>query len=123
MAEGVSSNSSVPDALGERERPGGGDARPEDLLPRAELPEVLLSEDVAKLLRITLGAARKLIARGDCGPHSRLGRRLVVRRDTFLETLKIRESLSMGTRRARPIPQPRAETMEFLRGKRKRGRG
>ena len=55
------------------------------------LPEILLAEDIARLLGVSVGAARKLIAKGDCGPFARVGRRLVIRREAFLESLRERE--------------------------------
>jgi hypothetical protein len=58
---------------------------------RSNLPEVLRVEDVAAVFGVKLGAARKAIVRGWCGPYSRVGRRLFVRRESFLAAFKSRE--------------------------------
>ena len=58
-----------------------------------QLPTLLLSHDVAQLLGISRSAARKAIRRGDLGPYVRLNkRRLAVLRDSFLESLRARET-------------------------------
>jgi hypothetical protein len=59
---------------------------------RAALPEVLFTPDIRAALRLaTDGAARRAVRRGDCGPYLRLGRRLAVRRESFLRALASRE--------------------------------
>ncbi len=59
-----------------------------DLVQRAALPEILFAPDVGTALGLTVSAARKAILRGDCGPYLRIGRRLAVRRDSFLAALR-----------------------------------
>lgn len=51
---------------------------------RACLPEILLVRDVAVALQLTPSGARQAIRRGDCGPYTRIGRRLAVLRESFL---------------------------------------
>lgn len=58
------------------------------LVRRAALPEILLVPDVGLAFGLTPSAARKAILRGDCGPYLRIGRRLAVRRDSFLAALR-----------------------------------
>ncbi len=60
---------------------------PNETARRATLPEVLLSEDVATVLKITPSSARRLIREGRLGPFVRLGRRLAIRKETFLDHL------------------------------------
>ena len=84
---------------------------------RACLPELLLVPDVALALDISRSGARKAIVRGDFGPFLRLCRRLAVRRESFLETLRAREALEAPPRfsvlkrgafsraRSRPVAQ------------------
>jgi hypothetical protein len=68
------------------------DAAAASTMRRGLLPEVLLSEDVAAVLKIGVPAARRVIRSGVCGPHIRLGRRLAVRRVAFLAALAERET-------------------------------
>ena len=46
-----------------------------------ELPEILVVEDIAELLGISAGAARRLVSRGACEPYSRLGKNGMTGRD------------------------------------------
>lgn len=59
---------------------------------RAALPEVLFVPDLALALGgLTPSATRRAVLRGDCGRFVRLGRRLAVRREAFLDALAARE--------------------------------
>jgi hypothetical protein len=58
-----------------------------DDVRRACLPEVLLIPDLAAVLGVGESAARKAVLRGGCGPFVRLGRRIAVRRESFLAHL------------------------------------
>jgi len=62
-----------------------------EAVTRAALPEILFVPDITLALRIRASAARKAILRGDCGPYLRLGRRLAVRRESFMAALADRE--------------------------------
>lgn len=56
------------------------------------LPVILSAEDAAVHLHLkTLSAARRAIRSGRCGPYSRFGRRLLVRKESFLEALRAHE--------------------------------
>ena len=60
---------------------------------RELLPALLLIPDIAQLLGVSRSAARKAVLRGDLGPYVRLNkRRLAVLRDSFLESLRARET-------------------------------
>jgi len=61
------------------------------LVRRAALPEIMFALDVATAFGLTASAARKAILRGYCGPYFRIGRRLAVRRESFLATLREHE--------------------------------
>lgn len=61
------------------------------LVRRAALPEILLVPDIALVYGLTDSAARKAILRGDCGRYVRIGRRLAVRRESFLAALEANE--------------------------------
>ncbi len=61
------------------------------LVRRAALPEILFVPDVGLVYGLTDSAARKAILRGDCGPYVRIGRRLAVRRESFLAALEANE--------------------------------
>jgi len=61
------------------------------LVRRAALPEILFVPDVGLAFGLVLSAARKAILRGDCGPYLRIGRRLAVRRESFLAALRGQE--------------------------------
>jgi len=89
---------------------------------RGVLPEVMFVPDVALALAVKPSAARKAILRGDCGPYLRLGRRLAVRRESFLATLAAREVLpECPTRLGRP-PAPSPKYLKLLKS-RKKGAG
>ncbi len=80
-------------------------SHPHDLtVRRACLPELLLVPDVALALSLSHSAARRVILRGDCGPYSRIGRRLAVRRESFLAALE-----------ARQVSPARRATLQLLR--------
>lgn len=57
------------------------------------LPEILTAEDVAQVARVSVSTARRQIRSGSCGPWTRMGRRLVVRREAFLEAIRAREEM------------------------------
>jgi len=61
------------------------------LVLRAALPEILFVLDIGLAYGLTPSAARKAILRGDCGPYFRIGRRLAVRRESFLAALREQE--------------------------------
>ena len=88
-AEGLHEEYSLPEA--------GNERNPSDTPRQVEgrragdLPEILIVEDLAVILKIGLPAARALVRSGACGPFSRLGRRMVLRRDSFLATLEASE--------------------------------
>ena len=83
-------------------------ARPAaDTGARSELPLVLLTEDVAAVLGLqTASAARRCILRGEVGPYIRRGRRLLLRREAFLEALRQRE-VHPGESRPRGALRPK----------------
>ena len=58
---------------------------------RACLPEILFVPDIALTLLLSHSAARRAILRGECGPYSRIGLRLAVRRESFLAALEARQ--------------------------------
>lgn len=59
---------------------------------RACLPEVMFIPDVRLALGgVSESSARRAILGGDCGPYLRIGRRLAVRRESFLAALAARE--------------------------------
>ena len=58
-----------------------------DTVRRAALPEVMFVPDVALALQVSFPTARLCIRRGDCGPHFRIGRKLAVLRESFLDAL------------------------------------
>ena len=66
---------------------------------RAALPEILFTPDLALALGgISESAARRIVLRGDCGPHVRIGRRLAVRRESLLDAFAERETGAGGRR-------------------------
>lgn len=62
----------------------------------AALPEILTVEDVAQIAHVSVSTARRQIRSGSCGPWTRMGRRLVVRREAFLEAIRAREEMRRG---------------------------
>lgn len=62
-----------------------------EVVLRATLPLVMFVPDVALALQVTPATARRAILAGRCGPYSRIGRRLVVRRDALLAAIAERE--------------------------------
>jgi excisionase family DNA binding protein len=56
-------------------------------LPPTELPIVLVAEDIARVLRVTVVHARRLLASGAI-PSRRRGRRRYVRREDLLHHLR-----------------------------------
>lgn len=74
---------------------------------RFDLPLVLLAEDVARALGLkSASAARRCILRGEVGPYIRRGRRLLLRREAFLEALRQRE-VHPGESHPRGAPRPK----------------
>jgi hypothetical protein len=65
----------------------------ENAVARAALPELMFIPDVAVALCVGKPAARRLVLRGDCGPYIRVGRRLAVLRESFLQALESRQEL------------------------------
>lgn len=61
------------------------------LVHRAALPEVMFVADVAVALQLSPSSVRRAVLRGECGPYFRVGRRLGVRRESFLNALARRE--------------------------------
>ncbi len=74
----------------------------EDAVTRAALPEVMFVSDVAVALRVGEDTARRIVLRGECGAYLRLGGRIAVLRETFLDTLQQRQVLPG------PMPAPRS---------------
>jgi hypothetical protein len=61
-------------------------------LGRVVLPEILFASDVARALALqSSSAARRVILAGRAGPYVRIGRRLAVRRASFLAHLQTTE--------------------------------
>src|SRR5688572_5360276 len=59
---------------------------------RACLPEILFTPDVALAFGgVSPATARRRLLDGTCGPIMRIGRRLAVRREAFLDALAARE--------------------------------
>ena len=86
------------------------------------LPELVVAEDIAEMLRVTRSAVHKMAARGELGRFFSLGRRRFVwRREALLEALAEREH---SQRRASngALPPPKPETLEVLRRGRSRSR-
>lgn len=72
--------------------PPGGDGGHDETVRRAALPEIMFCPDLGLALGgITPSAARRAVLRGECGPYLRLGRRIAVRRESFLAALAERE--------------------------------
>lgn len=59
-------------------------------LCRAALPEVMFVPDIALALRCGPSTARTALRAGACGPTIRLGRRIAVLRESFLDALRDR---------------------------------
>ena len=93
-----------------------------EAVTRAALPELLFIPDIALALGVTEGAARKAVLRGDCGTYIRLGRRLAVRRESFLAALEAREIDPVRLPVPHKIPQPSPRLTALLKQQRKRGR-
>ena len=99
--------------------PGEGAVKSDSHGISQELPPILLVEDMARIFRLTLGAARKMILRNDCGPFVRIGRRLAIRREVFLEHVKRLEAGFAGP----PSRSPKRDAevansiLDSLRGK------
>jgi hypothetical protein len=89
----------------------------DDVGRRAALPEVMLLPDLALALGVTPSAARRIVLRGEIGPYSRVGRRIVVRRAAFLAALEARE-----VRPEPPLPPPVPEAPEWAKELLRRGR-
>jgi hypothetical protein len=92
------------------------------IVQRAALPEILLVPDVALALGVKHSAARKAILRGDCGPFIRVGRRLGVLRDSFLETLAARQQEPERPPSRPEIPAPKPEYLQLLQSRKRRPR-
>ena len=81
------------------------------------LSGILFVSDLAQVLQLTPGAIRKMLHRGELGPYFYIGRRLAVRRESLIATLKAREITPPGTNpppATRPTPD-----REFLKKLRK----
>ncbi len=63
----------------------------QEAIQRAFLPPILFVPHIAEVFGIGASAARKVIQRGDCGPFFRVGRRLAIRRESFVAALQARE--------------------------------
>ena len=59
-----------------------------ETLKRSCIPEVLLCEDVALVLRLKVAKAARLIRSGALGPYAEVGGQLAIRRRAFLESLR-----------------------------------
>ena len=76
-------------------------------LSALEDPILLFVDDLSDILKLTRGAVRKAIQRGEFGPYLYIGRRLAVRRESFVAALKAREIAppkAGHSRATRPIP-------------------
>src|SRR5262245_37123079 len=58
---------------------------------RAALPEILLIADLALAFRMTPSGTARAVHRGLFGPWGRVGRKIVLRRESVLATLRSRE--------------------------------
>jgi hypothetical protein len=67
-------------------------ARLTTILRRAALPELMFTDDIALAMKMKVAAARQAVLQGRYGPYSRDGRRLVVRREAFLEAREALEA-------------------------------
>lgn len=76
---------------------GGAEAFPEG-------SPLLFVDDLCAILKLTAGAIRKALHRREFGPYLHIGRRLAVRRESLLATLKAREITPPG---ATPPPATR----------------
>ena len=59
--------------------------------PDIDLPCIIFTEDIARIFRKSVSAARDGIKRHEYGPYFREGRRLAVLRDTLLRHLRDKE--------------------------------
>ena len=89
-----------------------------DAVRRAALPELLFVPDIALALGVKPSAARKAVVRGECGRFLRIGRRLAVRRDSFMDALAERE---VAPPKPRPTPpKPSARMLKLLQERKRR---
>lgn len=99
------------------------DPQSPDTARRATLPAILRAEDVAELVTgTTPRSARRLILSGALGPYLRLGRRLVVRRETMLAALEAaavdpRAAVGSARRETPPIPKLSRAALAHLLGR------
>ena len=90
-----------------------------DALRRALIPELLRAEDVATILGVSAQRARERISSGSLGPHLRFGRRLYIRKASFLAAIQAAEiAPPPGESPRPPVPEPRADILALLRGRR-----
>lgn len=85
------------------------------------LPDLVRAPDLAALLHVGVGAARRLITRGAVGAYCRLGRQLCVRRDSLMAALAAREVTPPAPPAPRDAPAPLSEYVALLQPRRRRG--
>ena len=83
--------------------------------------EILFVADLAELLGMSACAVRRLLLRGDLGPHFKVGRRYAVLKTTFLDFLKSQETTAHA--RSTPVLTGRAEEFATLLREGKRPQG
>ena len=89
-------------------------------ITRAALPEILFVPDVAIALGVMDSAARKTIVRGEIGPYFRIGRRLAVRRESFLAALAEREVIPERPPAPPRPPKPSTRMVQLLQKRNRR---
>jgi hypothetical protein len=83
-----------------------------------DLPPIMVAEDVARVCRIDVSAARKRIAKGYYGPYYRDGRRNILTREGFLRAIMGREVRSPELPKPLEVPKVSDDVKKFLRGER-----
>ena len=81
-----------------------------------DLPPMLFVTDLAPLLGLGESAVRKMIRRGELGSFLRLGRRLCLRREAFVEALTELERRAALDVRTSGLGKPDPEIMALVRG-------
>lgn len=81
------------------------------------LPDLVRVPDLARALELTPRAVRAAIRRGTFGPFSKVGKQIVLRRESVLRALAEREMDPSGPR---TLPRGRPDLVEALRPRRGR---
>ena len=88
------------------QRDGFQPAQPEDPLRGLLVPDILHAEDVKAIFRFqSISGARAAITAGRFGPYTRIGRRLVLRRESVLAHLAAEEEDPARDRGPRELPR------------------